>query len=133
MSDNKTTVYNAKIDLFCQNMKRMLDDLHNLYPNDMTLNMCITMFNQLYGYFKESIVKQFMEIIAPFSEKILNRDESFFLYEAHENFSQDKWMMSEIEKIRKIWVDPETSAETKEALWKYMTTFVKIGKSLKMC
>lgn len=133
MSDTKTAIYNAKINLFCENLGLFLDDLSVLYPNDLTLKMSVTMFNTVSGFYKENIVKEFMEIIKPFSEKILKRDESFFLNEAHEHLPDDQWLMNEVEKIRSIWVDPNTSQETKETIWRYMTTFVKIGKSLKLC
>lgn len=133
MSDAKTAIYNAKINLFCENLGLFLDDLSVLYPNDLTLKMSVTMFNTVSGFYKENIVKEFMEIIKPFSEKILKRDESFFLNEAHEHLPDDQWLMNEVEKIRSIWVDPNTSQDTKETIWRYMTTFVKIGKSLKLC
>lgn len=133
MSDTKIAIYNAKINLFCENLGLFLDDLSVLYPNDLTLKMSVTMFNTVSGFYKENIVKEFMEIIKPFSEKILKRDESFFLNEAHEHLPDDQWLMNEVEKIRSIWVDPNTSQETKETIWRYMTTFVKIGKSLKLC
>lgn len=134
MSNTRSTIIReAKINLFCDNLEKLMEELSALYPNDNTLALCVTMYHNFSGFFKEDIVKQFIYILKPFSDKILERDEEFFLTEVHESFSNDQWMLNEINKIRSIWQDPNTTNETKESLWKYMTTFVKIGRSLKLC
>ena len=128
------SIKEIKINLFCKTLEELMEDLSKLYPYDATLLMCLTMYKSFSSlYDKEEIVKQVTTIIKPYADKILQKEESFFLHEAHEDFKDDAFILNEINKIRKIWIDPSTSNETKECIWKYMISFVKIGKSLKLC
>lgn len=122
-----------KINLFCKTLNDFLSELSFMYPDDPTLKMCYTMYKGLSSFYKEGIVDQMMFFIKPHSDKILEKDESFFLNNSNELFSGDSWMMEEINRVKSIWVDPSTTTETKECIWKYMITFVKIGKALKKC
>lgn len=123
----------VKIDLFCQTLENFMGELVTMYPEDQTLSWCLTMYKNFGGLYKDQAVSQVIDAIKPYTEQILQRNESFFLDQEYHEFKNDQFISTEIEKIKKIWIDPSTTDQTKEAIWKYMITFVKIGKSLKMC
>lgn len=122
-----------KLNLFCKTLNDFLNDLSNLYPEDQTLKTCCTMYRTFSGIYKEGIVDQMIFFIKPHTQQILDKNESFFLENGKEIVQGDQWLMDEIDRIKGIWVDKSTTFETKEIIWKYMITFVKIGKALKKC
>ena len=91
------------------------------------------MYRTFSGIYKEGIVDQMIFFIKPHTQQILDKNESFFLENGKEIVQGDQWLMDEIDRIKGIWVDKSTTFETKEIIWKYMITFVKIGKALKKC
>jgi len=72
-------------------------------------------------------------IVVPFKEKILIKDESFFLDESYEDFSD--YMnhyghdLNLVNKLKKIWVTLDD--ENKEIIWKYMQVLLCISLKCK--
>lgn len=129
----KSNIEKVKIDLFCKTLEEFTNNLSNLYPNDKTLAMYTTLYRGLSTFYKEDIVKEFTGALAPYADRILKKDAAFFIENIHEDYKDSQFVLNEIEKVKSIWLDPETTEETKENIWKYLISFVKIGRSLKLC
>lgn len=124
MENNKRL---AKLETFNKLFMELLNDLQVIKPNDTTLLWVKAAVNLLDT---ETLVEQFMDYVDEYSEKILNRDESFFVNELHKTVKEEGFAAREIKKVRTIWLDPTTTDETKECIWKYFILLVKLGKSL---
>ena len=124
MENNKRL---AKLETFNKLFMELLNDLHVIKPNDTTLLWVKTAVALLDT---ETLVSQFMDYVDEYSEKILNRDESFFVNELHKTVNEEGFAAREIKKVRSIWLDPKTTDDTKECIWKYFILLVKLGKSL---
>jgi hypothetical protein len=129
MSDLK-----LRIQTFNQLFFEFLSDLLVLFPNDRTLQMCkagamgYSMVDENY------IVKEFMSAVKPFQDKILKKDEDYFMtHEFKEKIGgDDNTILNEINRVINIWKDPSTSQETKNVIWSYIIKIVRLGKTIKI-
>lgn len=102
-----------------------LSDLIEIRPNDSGLLLVQTSVQ----FITESmLVNQFMNIVGPFSDKILNQDESFFLDEIHNHIETDSFVGNEIDRIKTIWLSEDTSDNSKKIIWNYLIALVKFGR-----
>jgi hypothetical protein len=80
------------------------------------------------------VVDNFMLCVEPYIEKILKKDQSFFLDGNLENdlsSGEYSFLLDELKKISKIWQDTSTPERTKQSIWKYLQVLVKLGNNLK--
>lgn len=121
-----------KRDLFLKNFRELLEDLSRIYTNDKVLSMCLLSFNTMASLKPNYIVSETIAYLKPYNEKILEKDEDFLFQEIEKDFSsQDhSWIVSEMRRVKEIWNAPETTHQTKECIWKYLTNFVKLGKAI---
>jgi hypothetical protein len=122
----------VKVKMFCKLFDEFLTDVGKIYPGDMSLKFLHTACNLIVAADPYAFVLEVMSQIGPYSKEILARDEAFFKNEIN-NFRQDEstdYIFSEMQKVRDIWMNKETSDNTKECIWKYFTLFVKLGDSI---
>ena len=122
----------AKVKMFCKLFDEFLTDVGKIYPGDMSLKFLQTACNLIVAADPHAFVLEVMTHIGPYSKQILDRDETFFKDEINK-MRQDEstdYIFSEMQKVRDIWMNEETSANTKECIWKYFTLFVKLGESI---
>lgn len=116
-----------QIDTFHKLFMELLNDISIIRPNDPTLIWVKTAISMMS---KELLVQQFTESIIVYEDKILKKDESFFLDELHKELDADSFAAKELSKIRSIWNDPSTTKDTKECIWKYFILLLKLGKKI---
>lgn len=116
-----------QIDTFHKLFMELLNDLSVIRPNDSTLIWVKTAISMMS---KELLVQQFTESIIMYEDKILKKDESFFLDELHKELDEGSFAAKELSKIRTIWNDPSTTTDTKECIWKYFIILLKLGKKI---
>lgn len=123
MSSNQ----NLYITTFNNLFTSFLNDLLILFPNDSTLKMCITMAPIMLVTDSLYIAREFKNAIEPFKEKIIKKDEEYFLNsEFLENFGDDHYIMNEINRVINVWKNPNTTQENKKIIWDYIIKLVKI-------
>lgn len=116
------------LETFHKIFMELLSDLSALRPNDATLMFVKAGVNLLST---ETLVNQFMSYIDPYVDKILNRDESFFVNELHKEVEGNSFASREINKVRDIWVSPETTDQTKKCIWDYFNILTKLGIAIR--
>jgi hypothetical protein len=116
--------------LFCKLFLDLLQDLIVLYPTDAQLQMAQVSVNGLVLYDKKSFVKTVTDSLEPFYEKILEKDDKFFISLNFTETYENKFIKDELNRIRAIWINPDTTDHTRKCIWKYFTSFVKLGKIL---
>lgn len=116
-----------KLETFYKLFMELLNDLSIIQPHDATLIWVKTAVSLLDT---ETLVCQFMEYVKPYSEKILKRDETFFIDELHKEVEQESFAGKEISKVRSIWINPETTDDTKACIWNYFIMLLKLGNSI---
>jgi len=121
------------INTFCTVFKDFISDMYKSYPDPSLLMLQQATFAMIltdsYG-----LVKNFKLCIDPYADKILKKDESFFLDGGLESelSSEDNvgYILEEIKKIANIWKNPETPEKTKQSIWKYLQILVKLSKKV---
>lgn len=116
-----------KLETFHKLFMELLNDISIIKPSDTTLIWVKTAVSVLDT---ETLVTQFMEYVTPYSQKILNRDETFFLDELHKEVEKESFAGKEISKVRSIWLDPKTTDDTKTCIFNYFIMLVKLGKNI---
>jgi hypothetical protein len=121
-----------KIKVFCDVLKSFISDIYKSYPDNSLLLLQQSLYVMLLTDPK-SVVVQFMDSVDPFYEKILQKDEDFFLngeLEKIMNNGEYSFLSDELNKISTIWRDPKTPEKTKNSIWKYFITLLKLGRSI---
>jgi len=116
------------LETFHKIFMELLNDLSCIKPDDPTLLFVKTGVSLLST---ELLVDQFMSYIDPYVDKILKRDESFFINELHKDVKENSFASKEINKVRDIWVDPRTSDDTKKCIWDYFNILTKLGITIR--
>lgn len=120
-----------RIDTFNALFFDFLNDLSVLFPNDKTLAFCRSSATAIKMVDPKFIVKEFKTGISPFTERILKKDEEYFMKaEFVENFGNDHYIINEINRVINIWKDPGTSQETKKMIWNYVIKLTKLSKTI---
>ena len=120
-----------KIKLFNTQFTDLVSQLTRLYPEDSSLRLLQTSAAGMIYMNPESFAITVVEYLAPYNEKILAKDESFFLNEIKDDFEGNSIVADEIKKVHSVWISPETTADTKNTIWKYFIFMVKLGKTIK--
>lgn len=121
----------TRINLYSKIFIELLTDLSNLYPNDSSLSLFKLTVSGMVALGAKSFVFQVIEYLEPYSEQILKKDEHFFMGGLEEEFSSDPFISGEIKRIKDIWVNPDTTDNTKACIWKYFQNLVKLGKGIR--
>lgn len=110
-----------KNSLFKKIFEEFLDDLEVIKPYDPAL----TLARSATGFLPaELMISQFRENTRAYKDKIIQRDEVFFL---NNNFEDAGDFKEEIDRIKSIWYDESVSSEDKEIVWNYLILLVKIA------
>lgn len=120
-----------KIKLFNLQFTELLGELVRLYPLDNSLRLLQTSSNGMIYMNPKSFAETVIEYLTPYNDKIIAKDESFFLNEIINDFEDTNFIADEIKKVHSIWSSPETTTDTKNTIWKYFIFMVKLGKTIK--
>jgi hypothetical protein len=100
-----------------------INDLYNILPN----NKDIMIFKEKYFLVRKAnsnlVIQYFVMYIYPFKEKIMNKDESFFLDGGGQDELTDTSGLKFRDNLKTLWLD-NMSEENKEIVWKYFKVFI---------
>ena len=112
------------IDTFFNQFTDFLKQLENMYPDDTDFPVFITTLNLLKSTNPILVVKFVKEnIVDLYKDKILNKDESFFLdqdYTQHGDVD-----LNIVHKLKKYVKD--MSPNSKDVVWKYIELLMKLS------
>jgi hypothetical protein len=120
------------VDSFCSILKDFLLDLYTSYP-DNSLLILRNMTDAMIYTHPKGVVQNFMLCVNPYVDKILKKNDLFFLDGGLENdlsSGEYSFLLDELKKIANIWRDSNTTLNTKNCIWKYLIILVKLGKKV---
>lgn len=125
MDARKEKYYNA----YFKNFTELLDNLSVIRPNDVSL-FAFKGFMNIYvnTYGEKSLVDTMNLYVKNYRDKIMKKDETFFITELTQDFKDDSFVVNEIKKIQEIWMDPTTETKHKEIIWKFFQNFAQLSK-----
>ena len=115
---------------FTNQMEALGDELSNLFPQDIDLKTATNMIRLLKKTNPRKLLVLFNQFVLGYREKILARDESFFLDHNFNEF-QDKQQNSTesiIKQLKTHW--KEMSPTSKKATWDYFTVLIKLSDKI---
>lgn len=115
------------IDTFFNQFNDFLKQLENMYPNDTDFPVFLTTLDLLKSTNPMLVVKFVKEnIVDLYKDKILNKDESFFLdqdYTKHGDVD-----LNIVQKLKKYVKD--MSPNSKDVVWKYIELLMKLSMKI---
>lgn len=124
--------HDKTIKTFCTVLDDFLNDLYKSYP-DTSLFLLKESSKAMMLASPRLVVENFMACIAPYKDRLLKKDESFFINGGLvDNLSSTEYgfLISEINKISEIWNKPDTPDKTKESIWKYFHILIALGSKI---
>jgi len=115
----------SSLDAFNDMMAQFLNELVLTFPEEKSIQKFQAAFEVARTTMPRATLDGFMKSIGPHAQKMMAKDESFFLENA-----KDIEFLNEI-NLHKVWT-PETSSQTKAAIWQYMQTLHILGTTLTM-
>jgi len=110
------------VKVFNQVMDEFFNELIQTFPEETKIKVNYNLFQTLSNSNIRKPCHEFMYGSIPFLEKIAMKDEEFFT-------GKDKPSLLSSMNIENIWT-PELSQNTKNAIWKYITTLFIIGNKV---
>ena len=117
------TAFNNQIDNF-------LDDLITVCPEEKEFKMLKNGISLVRKSNPRIILAQFVEMIFPYKEQILLRNEEFFIVkDFHEDFTNvsSDYISMITNKLKKIWESGITNSD-KEKIWEYFQSLITLAE-----
>lgn len=118
---------------FCKNFMDLLEDLIRIFPEQVDFRMFQMGLRMISEREPQFIMSQFIDNVMQYREKIVSKDESFFLDDRSNSIEsqvQNKAGAGMVEKVlnlKSLWKD-KLSEENKDIIWKYMQVLVLLAE-----
>ena len=111
----------ASTGAFITMMEQFLNELVKTFPEEKSLKKYATAFDLVKGANPRKVVTMYMDEVRPYQDKIMSKDESFFL-------------TAEIDFLKNLnvkkWWTPDLSDGTRDAVWQYLQTLTVLGTTI---
>lgn len=132
MTNNTDIKYHKRIKKFNTIFTEFLNELGYMYPSDYKLKLLIYTVSGMVAYDPETLALTVASQLMPYYDRIKSRDELFFIDDLSKDFEPGSLVSGEIERIKIIWANPDTTSDTKDCIWVYFNKFIDIGNKLKV-
>jgi len=109
---------------FNEQLLNFLQEMCRLFPEDKKLSTFLFTVDLMKKANPRELMNQFKQYVYPFKSQIMNKDESFFLENAFGDNIQDKSNMSEMLRIKEIWISGKLTKNDKDCIWNYFKVFI---------
>ena len=107
-------------------MVQFISELLSTFPEEKSIKKYQTSFDLLRKTNPRKCVEGYMAEVTPVQDKIMSKDESFFL-DSNSNTSE---LIRDL-NIAKYWTS-DLSQNTKDAIWQYLQTLYILGTTITM-
>jgi len=115
---------------FNNQLQEFIEELIKVFPEDNDFKTFETSLYMLKKANPRKILELFKTYIIPYSDKILKKDENFFLEENYEHLynqnntnAEKGWIITN--KLKKYW--NEISNNTKDIIWEYFKVLILLS------
>lgn len=103
-------------------MDQFIDELSMTFPKETKIKVYKNSFDMLKKTNPRKVLDVFLEHLSPYSQQIMDKDESVML--------DDTILINKELNLKAIWQAPETSSNTKEAIWAHLNTLLMFGMTI---
>ena len=114
---------------FNNNLNKFVIELIQTYPQEHNFTVFKNTISLMQRVNPRKVLQLFIEYIDPYKNKLLNRDESFFLNEKYSiileqtDNKENAWRL--IDKLKLYWKD--TSVANKNVIWDYFKQLITLA------
>lgn len=108
---------------FNHNLTLLLTQLSKAYPDDKDLKIWGEKFEWSKSFNARLACEAFLEVVGPFLEKIMTKDERFFLDFDYNSIVPDQKYQRLIGKMMSLWAESDNE-RLKDNIWKYFQTLL---------
>mgnify|MGYP003685144723 CR=1 FL=1 len=112
--------------IFITQLNSFIDDLILLWPDDNEFRVFKNGIGLLNKTNPRKIVQLFGEYVNKYENKILQRDETFFLKNDYNEIEKTENILNSMDKLKIYWVN--LSDQNKEKVWKYFEILLRLSK-----
>jgi hypothetical protein len=112
----------STIGSFIMMMEQFIDELVITFPKETKIKVYKNSFDMLKKTNPRKVLNVFLENVGPYSQQIMNKDESVML--------DDSVPLNRELNLKSIWESPETTPNTKEAIWAHLNTLLMFGTTI---
>ena len=116
------------LQMFKQNLLAFLDTMVEQFPEENDFRIFKVLVNDIPV---EESLKYFSQVILPHADKVLKKDDTFFVNECSNILSGFNVNSQKTDHFKKIWLSPRLDAEDRENLWKWFKLFLNIAQQYK--
>jgi hypothetical protein len=109
---------------FNEQVLNFLQEMRDLFPEDKKLSTFYHTVEFMKKTNPREIMIQFKNFVYPFREKIISKDESFFINNDFSDSVNNDSSISEMLRIKEIWNSNRLSPNDKECVWNYFKVFL---------
>lgn len=110
---------NLALKRFDQQVDNLLCDLKRIFPANKDIPIAQAQINTYRMVSKTVIIDNFIKFVYPYKQKIMNKDEKFFLEEGN---VENGDILEEL-KIRELWKS-QLRPENKKMIWEYFQVMI---------
>lgn len=114
----------SNLSKFNEQLLNFLAEMCKLCPDDKTLSNFYYSVDLLKKANPREIMNQFKQYIFPFKNQILSKDELFFINNTFTDSIKSNQGISELTRIKQIWVSGILTSHDKECIWNYFKVFI---------
>jgi len=107
---------------FIMMMEQFISEMVATFPNEAKLRVYSNSFDMIKKTNPRKVLELFMESVAPYTQKIINRDDSMMM--------DDTIPLNKELNLKKIWESPGITDSTKDAIWSHLNTLLMFGTTL---
>ena len=113
---------------FTNQLEALGSELTTIFPNDLDLKAAYKMISTLKKINPRRLLDFFNKYVIVYRDKILNKDETFFLDNEFNELSENDSSISIIKQLKTHW--NEMSPNSREATWNYFIVLVKLSDKI---
>lgn len=119
------------LEKFNQTFTEFGDDIIKAFPNDSQFRMYNIAIKAALLVDPDVVLDVFYSnVILPFGDRIVAKDETFFLEHTYGEVTQEYSNASAIiNKVKTYWADMST--ENRDIVWQYFRVLVKLGRKIR--
>jgi len=120
---SKVILMNAFFDQFIS----FVSELSQMYPDDSDLSLAKTTLHLMRTTQPKLVINYVKDNVLKFEDKIMNKDESFFMSYDYNEYSTDV-DMNVFQKLKDY--NAQLSPASKENIWKYVQNITRLCKAI---
>jgi hypothetical protein len=111
-----------------EQLQKFTNELIEMYPNDPDFPLFLSSVKLAKMSNPSMVIKSIYDATNPFSEKILNRDEDFFIQYSFSEFEKEVGDMNVFGKLKKYIEN--MSPKSKDGVWSYVQNIYKLANAI---